>query len=130
MTGCELGLGKTFDLGLCAHSLFLGWVPDWVWVLAPYWPWLVVVIGAGVAYRFAGWPGVVAFAGAFGYLAGRLAGRKKPIEPIENVDPGTPDAAPSHGFNDFIKPRPKNPTGKHPRLTEDELRRITQGSNK
>lgn len=110
MNGCELGLGKTFDLGLCAHSLFLGWVPDWVWVLAPYWPWIVIIVGLGFAYRFAGWPGVVAAAGAIGYLFGRLS--QKSHSPIENVDPGTPDAAPSHGFNDLMKPRKPRVPGK------------------
>lgn len=93
MPGCELGLGTTFDLGLCAHSLFLGWVPDWVWVIAPYWPWLFIIVGLGVAYRFAGWPGVVAVAGVLGYLKGRMDASKQ--DPIEHVDPASPDAAPS-----------------------------------
>ena len=71
MTGCELGIGKTFDLGLCLKSSLFAWVPDWIWPLLPYWPWLVVIGGLGMAYRVAGWPGVVAFAGGLGFLAGR-----------------------------------------------------------
>jgi hypothetical protein len=124
MNGCELGLGKNLDLGLCAHSLFLGWVPDWVWVLLPYWPWIVVIGGAGMAYRFAGWPGVVAFAGGLGFLAGKLS--NKPHEPIEQLPPDHPDAAPSHGFNDLIKPR--KPIKSKP-IGDDWLKRMMNGKD-
>lgn len=90
MSGCELGLGKTFDLGQCVGSTLFGWVPDWAWSLLPYWPWLVVIGGAGMAYRFAGWPGVAAFFGGVGFVLGRRS--VKPDDPHEQVS--GKDAAP------------------------------------
>ena len=58
-----------------AGAFAFGWVPDWVWPLLPYWPWAFIIVGAGVAWRFAGTPGLVTFAGAVGFIFGR---RSKP----------------------------------------------------
>jgi hypothetical protein len=90
MTGCEIGLGKTFDLGLCIKTATLGWLPEWVWWLLPYWPWLIVVGGLGLVYRLAGWPGVGAFVFGLGFLVGRRSADTEP-------DLGLPakDAAPA-----------------------------------
>ena len=52
-------------------SLAFGWVPDWVWPLLPYWPWAVVIVGAGIAWKVAGTPGLVTFAAAVGFIFGR-----------------------------------------------------------
>ena len=90
MSGCELGLGKTFDLGQCVGSTLFGWVPDWFWPIAPYLPLIVAISGAGVAYRVGGWPGVVAYAGGLGFLLGRRS--VKPDDPHEQVS--GKDAAP------------------------------------
>jgi hypothetical protein len=88
MNGCEIGLGKTFDLGLCIKSATLGWLPEWVWWLLPYWPWLIVVGGLGLVYRLAGWPGVGAFIFGLGFLVGR---RSVDTEPdYETGEPVTP----------------------------------------
>jgi hypothetical protein len=81
MSGCELGLGKTFDLGICIKSVAVGWVPDWLWPILPWWPLIVVVGGLGLVYRVAGWPGVGAFLFGFGFLVGRKsADAPEPIE--------------------------------------------------
>lgn len=98
MSACEFSAFEKFDLGACAGSIAFGWVPDWLWPLLPYWPWVVVIGGAGMAYRFAGWPGVAAFFGGVGFVAGR-ASAKKPVE----TDDIFPDP-------DQPKPRKKRPT--------------------
>lgn len=54
-----------------AGAIAFGWVPDWVWPLLPYWPWAVIIVGAGIAWRFAGTPGLTIFAGVVGFIAGR-----------------------------------------------------------
>jgi hypothetical protein len=79
MTGCEIGIGKTFDLGLCLRSMTTGWLPDWAVALLPYWPWLAAIVVLGLAYRIAGLPGITAAAGVIGFILGR---RSVP-EPIE-----------------------------------------------
>lgn len=88
MTGCSiLAIDKCF-----------GWaVPDWLVPLLPYWPWLAVVIGCGVAYRLAGAPGLAAFAAAVGFVLGR----RSADEFYENV--GGKDAQKS-------PPKPKRKT--------------------
>lgn len=69
MSACDIGFGM--NIGDCLKGLALGWVPEWLWPMLPYWPWLVVIGGVGMAYRFAGWPGVAAFFGGVGFLLGR-----------------------------------------------------------
>jgi hypothetical protein len=71
MTGCEIGIGKTFDLGLCLRSMTTGWLPDWAVALLPYWPWLAAIVVLGLAYRIAGLPGITAAAGVIGFILGR-----------------------------------------------------------
>lgn len=61
---CTVGLGGV-DLSGCIV------LPDWLVPLLPYWPWLAVVAGAGLAWRFAGAPGLAAFAAAVGFILGR-----------------------------------------------------------
>lgn len=78
MTGCEIGIGKSFDLGVCAHSLAVSWLPDWVWPLLPFWPVLGILIALGLAYRFAGLPGLTAVAGAIGFILGRRSVNTEP----------------------------------------------------
>jgi hypothetical protein len=84
MSACEFSAFEKFDLGACAGSIAFGWVPDWLWPLLPYWPWLVVIGGAGMAYRFAGWPGVAAFFAGVGFVAGRAS--VKPVTTEEQYD--------------------------------------------
>lgn len=93
MTGCEIGLGKSFDLGICLRSMTAGWVPDWVLWLLPYWPWLIVIGGLGLVYRLAGWPGVVSFVFGLGFLIGRKSTDKpKAVEPdYETGEPPRPE---------------------------------------
>lgn len=76
MAACDFSAFEKFDVGGCLHSLAFGWVPDWVWPLLPYWPVIVVIGGAGMAYRFAGWPGVAAFFGGVGFVLGRNSASK------------------------------------------------------
>lgn len=71
MNACSFSAFDKFDIGACLHSLAFGWVPEWVWPWLPYWPWAAVLVGAGVAWRFAGMPGLVAFAGLVGFILGR-----------------------------------------------------------
>lgn len=102
MSKCEFSAFDKFDLAGCAHSLAFGWIPDWVWMIAPYWPWVVIVGGAGMAYRHAGWPGVAAFAGGVGFIAGRKS-VKAPKDQHEHVTGH--DAAPP-----ISAPKKKRPT--------------------
>lgn len=89
MTACKLGFGM--DIGACLHGLAFGWVPDWVWALLPYWPWVVVIGGVGMAYRFAGWPGVAAFFGGVGFIAGRMSVKHVSTdEQYQHPDPKAP----------------------------------------
>lgn len=79
----------SFDLGACVGSWFTGWVPDWVWALLPYWPWLAIIAGAGIAYAIARWPGVVAFATAVGFIFGRRSVTSEhptptPVKPVQH----------------------------------------------
>jgi hypothetical protein len=77
---CDFSVFQKFDLGACVGSIAFGWVPDWFWLLLPYWPWVVVIGGAGMAYRFAGWPGVAAFVGGVGFIAGRRSVKRVTTE--------------------------------------------------
>ena len=96
MKACEIGFGM--NIGECLHAMqqaALGWVPEWLWALLPYWPWLVVIGGAGMAYRFAGWPGVAAFFGGVGFIAGRRSVEKSQHhEHVTGVDANPPVAKP------------------------------------
>lgn len=83
--GCSIGLGQNFDLGLCISSTLRDWTPDWIEPLLPYWPWAAVVLGAGIAYRLAGAPGLAAFAAAVGFMLGRRSVRSE-----EQYDPEPP----------------------------------------
>lgn len=86
MAACDFSAFEKFDVGACLHSIAFGWVPDWAWALLPYWPWIVIVSGAGMAYRFGGWLGVTAFFGGVGFIAGRKSVEvKPPIVPDEPV---------------------------------------------
>lgn len=69
MNECKFSLG--LDIGLCLKSMALGWVPEWVWQYTWLWPWAAVIVGAGLAYRLAGAPGLAAFAAAVGFILGR-----------------------------------------------------------
>ena len=91
MNACDFAVFEKFDLAACLHSIAFGWVPDWIWALLPYWPWIVVIGGAGMAYKFAGWPGVAVFFGGAGFIAGR-----KSVEPADDFrgDVAGPDAEP------------------------------------
>lgn len=86
--GCSIGFGQNFDLGLCVTSTLRDWTPDWIEPLLPYWPWAAVIVGAGLAWRFAGAPGLAAFAAAVGFILGRRS--------VEHNNPDLPvtDQAP------------------------------------
>lgn len=68
MNSCSL---VSFDLGKCIGGYAAGWMPEWLVPLIPYWPWAAVIVGAGLAYRLAGAPGLAAFAAAVGFILGR-----------------------------------------------------------
>lgn len=97
MNACEFSAFEKFDLGACVGSVAFGWVPDWLWPLLPYWPWVVVIGGAGMAYRFAGWPGVAAFFGGVGFIAGRASVKHVTTEEQYDAPPAP-------------KPKKKRPT--------------------
>ena len=82
--GCAIGLGQNFDLGLCIKTTLVDWTPDWLEPLLPWWPLAAVIIGAGVAYRLAGAPGLAAFAAAVGSASWRRS--------MEPTTPDIPDA--------------------------------------
>lgn len=57
-----------FNPGACVQNAFWGLVAD-----VPWWAWLAVaVVLLGVAWRFAGIPGLVAAAAAIGFVFGRF----------------------------------------------------------
>lgn len=118
MNACDFSVWEKFNLGACVNSVLFGWVPEWFWLVLPYWPWVVIIGGAGMAYRFAGWPGVAAFAGGVGFVAGRKS--VKQPEPIEHV--AGKDADPP-----VRKPKPrKEPVTRKPRETvADWFNRLT-----
>lgn len=67
MSACQIGFGM--DIGACLSSLIV--LPDWLVPLLPYWPFAAVAVGAGLAWRLAGAPGLAAFAAAVGFILGR-----------------------------------------------------------
>jgi len=82
--GCAIGLGQNFDLGLCIKTTLVDWTPDWLEPLLPWWPLAAVIVGAGLAWRLAGAPGLAAFAAAVGFVLGRRS--------MEPKNPDIPDA--------------------------------------
>lgn len=82
--GCAIGLGQNFDLGLCIKTTLIDWTPDWLEPLLPYWPLAAVIVGAGLAWRLAGAPGLAAFAAAVGFVLGRRS--------VEPSNPELPEA--------------------------------------
>lgn len=68
---CGLDIGCQINLwfaGVKDH--LLGWVPDWLWALAPYW-WIPVgLLVIGIVWKFSGWPGLLALAGTVGAALG------------------------------------------------------------
>ena len=89
MTGCEIGIGKSFDVPLCLHSMAVAWLPEWIWPLLPYWPVIGILLALGLAYRFAGLPGLTAAAGAIGFILGRRSVDTEPDYglPAKDVEP-------------------------------------------
>ena len=86
MNTCTISFGM--DIGKCIASLTLGWVPDWLWPLMPYWPIIAILVGAGVSYRLAGPIGL----GVFGAVIGFIGGRRSAEDFHEHV--GGKDATP------------------------------------
>lgn len=82
--GCAIGLGQNFDLGLCIKTTLIDWTPDWLEPLLPWWPLAAVIVGAGLAWRLAGAPGLAAFAAAVGFVLGRRS--------VEPSNPELPEA--------------------------------------
>lgn len=97
MNACQATLTGGIDLAACAWQVATGWVPDWLWPLLPFLPFLAVIAGAGVAYAIGRWPAVAAYFGAIGLIVGFRLGRASVEEPHENIKPGTPDADPPVG---------------------------------
>lgn len=90
MNGCAIGIGQNFDLGLCVRSTVLSWLPEWAWQLAPYWPVLAAIIAIGVAWRFAGVPGIAAVSAIIGFILGRRStddGRNPEIPAKDQIVP-------------------------------------------
>lgn len=113
MNACDFSVFSKFDLGRCVASIAFAWVPDWVWMVLPYWPWIVIVGGGLMVYRLAGWQGLVLFAGGLGFLAGRRS-----IESgAAKVSASEPDEIwpPQRGQ--------KAPPGKRVRTIQDMFRR-------
>lgn len=62
MNACSL---LSFNLATCVEGVFLGWI-----AAVPWWAWIVCfLVAVGFVFRLAGWLGVVALAGAAGYVA-------------------------------------------------------------
>lgn len=87
MTSCRL---FQFDLGACIAGSVFGWVPDWLWPLMAYWPWLVGAAVVGLVWKFSGWPGLIALAGAVGFFAGRRSVASDPVEHVSGPDADPP----------------------------------------
>lgn len=83
------------------HVLF-GWV-----ALIPWWTWWALALAAvGAVYKFAGWPGIVALAGAVGYLLGRNGVSKLPdavLPPAEPAKPAPPPKKRMKSLEDLIR---------------------------
>ena len=90
--GCQLS-GWFGGVITTSQATILSWIPDWAWPLLPWWPVLVIVGGAGMAYRFAGWPGVVAFFTGVGFIAGRKS--VKVPEPVVPQNGGVSTSKPA-----------------------------------
>ena len=88
MNPCGLNFGM--DVGACVSSWFTGWLPDWLVPLLPYWPLFAVIVGAGIAWRFAGAPGLAAFAAAVGYILGRRSVKDDAHEHVTGFDAAPP----------------------------------------
>lgn len=56
-----------FDIPCHAQNLLFGWV-----ALVPWWGWAIAgLVVVGIVWKIAGWPGLLALAGAAGYVLGR-----------------------------------------------------------
>ena len=96
---CAIGFGSKFDLGKCAGNLLFGWVPDWLWMVLSWWPWILGIFAALVVIfvlakikELLGWPGVFAALTLGAYAVGRYHGATN-YNPIENFREDDPDAA-------------------------------------
>ena len=92
----------------CHVNTFLAgiwWLPYAIWGVLG----LLILVALAKVKEFAGWPGVFAVltlgAYGFGYWRGK---RDEPLNPIEHIDPNSPDAQPSfRGPKHSTRP-PKN----------------------
>lgn len=94
-------IGKDIANGFA--NVFLGWVPQWLWDVIEWWPWIIGAVGVIVAvgtlyriYRVGGWPALVAAVGALGVAVGYVLGSRtkdtpEPIKP-EPVSKGVTKA--------------------------------------
>lgn len=80
---------------------WVGLVPDWVWPLLPYWPWMLGAAALGIAYKLGGAPGLAVMAGAIGFTFGRRSVEQQ----HEHVD--GPDAAPPIPTAPRVRPKQK-----------------------
>ena len=87
MNACGL---VSFDLGKCIGGYLTGWMPEWLLPLLPYWPWAAILVGGGLAWRFAGAPGLAAFAAAVGFILGRRSVQTEDQFPHPDVPPVQP----------------------------------------
>ncbi len=113
MSACRL---FQFDLGACIAGTLFGWVPDWLWPILAYWPWLAGLLVVGLVWHFSGWPGLIALAGAAGFLLGRKSVKQEPIEHVTGRDAEPP------------VPRRKRPTvapARHRETVSDWFKRVT-----
>ena len=72
-------------------NILLGWVPQEVWGILPYWPWIlgavaVIAVAGGLfrVYQLGGWPALTAAVGALGIALGYYLGRSG-VKPEDKV---------------------------------------------
>lgn len=106
---CVFNPGKCFSSGLDGIQHFLlGWVPDWLWALAPYWWVPAGLLVIGVVWKFAGWPGLLALSGTVGVALGwKLRGD---VDASEHFPNGHPDPKPVAKAAPKPAPKPKPKT--------------------
>lgn len=105
-------------LPTCIWDQFIGWAGTW-----PFWVIVAcVVFVLGVAYRLAGWPGVLVVASGGAYLLGRFF-RRRDDEPDWDAGDSAPRSGPGQPLGGPAR-REGNNAPKFPRLRNviDRLR--------
>ena len=74
-----------------AGGVLLGWVPQWVWIVLGFWPYILGTLGLLLvaiilhkAYQLGGWAGLTVAVGGLGVSIGYFLGRRAPQHTIED----------------------------------------------